>query len=133
MLSAGFPISPHCVCLAVADYNSGDAVGPPLAAALEDWPFDAFTVNVTGRFSRAGGFQALLNHGAVTTPADASIIQLMDADMVVYPGFTAQVMQHTRLHKSVFAPIVWSTDGVPGEPFTGYWRVEGTGMISFFV
>ena len=51
------------------------------------------STQVSGKFSRAGGFQILLDH-AIVTPAHQSIMYFMDADMVVYPGFMQRTLTY---------------------------------------
>ena len=73
VLSSENRLDPHCICLAVADY-SVKLTGPPVEDALEDWPFDSHVLKLTTPFSRAGGFQHLLNK-AITTPPDESLVR----------------------------------------------------------
>ena len=56
----------------VADY-SVVLSGPPVEAALEDWPFDSHVLKLNKRFSRAGGFKELLD-AVITTPYDQSLV-----------------------------------------------------------
>jgi hypothetical protein len=56
----------------VADY-SVVLSGPPVEAALEDWPFDSHVLKLNKRFSRAGGFKELLD-AVITTPNDQSLV-----------------------------------------------------------
>ena len=89
-MSAERAIDPTCVCLAVADYIDKQ-YGVTIAAALEDWPFSKVLMPLTGKFLRAGGFQALLDGGVVSTPPSQSLIFFVDADMVAFPGLLRQV------------------------------------------
>lgn len=62
---------------------------------MADWPFpNKAVVSVKGQFSRAGGFQAVMDN-LVTTPRERSIILFMDSDMVTYPGFVNNVFKQT--------------------------------------
>ena len=87
-----FPVA--CLCMAVADFN--DVVsGPPIDAALEDWPYDKAVVSLHGLFSRAGGHQRVIDH-VVTTPRDKSLVFFVDADMIAYPGLLNRIVGHTE-------------------------------------
>ena len=48
--------------------------------ALADWPFDTHVLKLETQFSRAGGFQRLLDN-VIATPPKESIAFFMDADM----------------------------------------------------
>ncbi len=45
------PLHPRCICAAVTEYTDV-LVGPPVQAAMDDWPLDHHVVNVSGHFSR---------------------------------------------------------------------------------
>ncbi len=85
------------MCVAIADYD--DVVsGVPVEQALSDWPYSKAVLRLHGQFSRAGGFQRCLDH-LVVTPREKSIAFLVDADMVVYPGFVNRIVQYTKRGK----------------------------------
>lgn len=126
----------ECVCALVTDFDVV-VIGPPLAAALAEWPGEYQVVSSNGTFSPAGGFQMALDFGVKDhKPAARSLVFRMDADMVVYPGFLRRVLDNVEEGKYAYAPVAWSThkpgtDKAP-TPYSGWWRVTGTGMIGFF-
>jgi hypothetical protein len=74
------------------------------------------------------GRQYLLHH-IVSTPRNQSIAFFVDADMVGFPGLLASVLSNTAPQRP-FAPVVWSTRRNASDAYAGYWRLQGTGMIS---
>ncbi len=54
-------------------------------------PCSCQVIKVSGRFSRAGGFQILLDQ-SIVTPPEQSLVYFMDADMIAYPGFMQRTM-----------------------------------------
>ena len=122
---------PQCVCAAAGDYNDV-VVGPTVWEAMEDWPYNKAVIQLKGPFSRAGGFQRCMDH-LVTTPRNESLVFLLDADLVAFPGLLNRIINYTRVDRWAFAPAVWSTSNTPNDSYAGYWRSGGTGMMAFFV
>ena len=104
------PVNPHCVCSIVADYNDSP-FGPSVEEALADWPFDKGIIKVSGPFSRAGGFQVILDKGVWTEPRQ-SLVYFMDADMIAYPGFMQRTMTYGTWMPAANAPLALSSRSV---------------------
>lgn len=122
-------VDPRCVCVTIADYDDV-VVGPPVAAALASWPHSYAVRSVKGPFSRAGGLQVLVS-SVVVTPANASLLFVLDADMVAYPGLMRDILAHTTLGATAYAPICWSIVNSTVER-EGSWRSGGTGMMALY-
>jgi hypothetical protein len=58
-------------------------------------------VRVSGPFSRAGGFQHILDNVVPSSAEERqrSLAFLVDTDMTTYPGFLNSIVKHTRQGK----------------------------------
>jgi hypothetical protein len=80
--------------LSSSSSSSSQVSGVTVDEALQDWPLDKAVVRLEGVFSRAGGFQRIMDH-LVKTPREESILFFVDADMVAYPGLLNRVLRNT--------------------------------------
>jgi hypothetical protein len=129
------PIRPQCICMAIADFDD-HVVGASVLTALKSWKYDYHVESIKGiPFSRTMGLQRMLNT-ALTTPANQSIMYLMDTDMVGYPGMLRYVVQNVKEGRRAYAPVCWDQRPEPGESpvnsTSGRWLIDGSGMMAFF-
>jgi hypothetical protein len=105
----------------------------------------AFVDNNRVKFSRAGGIMAGV--AAIQTPPGNSLAFIVDADMVVRPGFFYSMLKYPVPGLTVYYPVCWhmcfgkGLSTLPKSPKqiasrtgnAGFWRNQGYGMVSIYV
>jgi hypothetical protein len=128
LLLNGQPLR-ECMCAMAGDFVDNRRE-PYVEYALRAWPGDSLVVNVSLPFARGKALQACKD--AVATPANNTILLLLDNDICVFPGFFEKLLRGVVRGESftVFTP--WSTHR-SASALPGFWRPSNTGSIAFYL
>jgi hypothetical protein len=128
LLLNGQPLR-ECMCAMAGDFVDNRRE-PYVEYALRAWPGDSLVVNVSLPFARGKALQACKD--VVATPANNTILLLLDNDICVFPGFFEKLLPGVVRGESFVVLAPWSTEesdsGVPG-----IWRPSNTGSIAFYL